>query len=127
MSQAAIQLFDNVARQDHLHFASSSGGVDYKRVAAFLDFDKQDLSRIANVQQASVRFDEKIPGDLAQRLKEIANILNLVAEVFEGDGDKTALWFKTPNFHLGEISPRDMIRAGRYKRLLKFIQEARED
>jgi hypothetical protein len=126
MPQTATRLFDNVARQDHLHFTRPSGEIDYKGVAAFLDFDKKDLSRIADVKQASVRFDEKIPGDLAQRLKEIANILNLVAEIFEGDAEKTALWFQTPNYHLGEISPRNMIRAGRYKRLLKFIQEARE-
>ena len=126
MPQAATKLFDTVAKRDHLNFTRPSGGVDYKRVATFLDFDNQDLSRIANVQQASVRFDEKMPADLARRLHEIANIANLVAEVFDGDAAKTALWFSTPNFLLGEISPRDMIRAGRYKRLLKFIQEARE-
>ena len=119
------ELFGNVARQDHLHFARD-GQLDYRKVATFLDLDKQDLSRIADVGQSSVRFDEKIPADLAQRLNEIANIANLVADVFSGDAEKTALWFKTPNFLLGELAPRDMIRMGRYKRLLKFIQEARE-
>lgn len=27
---------------------------------------------------------------------------------------------------IGDISPRDMIRFGRYKRLLKFVMEARD-
>jgi hypothetical protein len=49
-----------------------------------------------------------------------------VAGYFEGDIEKTALWFRTPNPMLGNISPRDMIRFGRYKRLLKFVTEARE-
>jgi hypothetical protein len=121
----AAQLFSNVAREDHLRFMQG-GQLDYRRIADFLDLNKKDLSRIGDVGQSSVRFDDKIPTDLARRLKEIANVANLVAEVFEGDAEKTALWFSTPNFMLGEISPRDMIRAGRYKRLLKFVQEARE-
>jgi len=52
---------------------------------------------------------------------------NLVAEFFDGDPVKTALWFRTPNPMLGDMSPRDMIRYGRYKRLQKFILEAREE
>ena len=125
MTLSATQLFSNIARKDHLHFRDD-GRLDYRKVASFLDLNKQDLSRIAAVGQSSVRFDDKIPADLAQRLTEIANIANLVADAFSGDAEKTALWFQTPNFNLGEIPPRDMIRAGRYKRLLKFIQEARE-
>ena len=125
MTLSGSQLFSNVARQDHLRFRED-GQIDYRKVASFLSLTKKDLSRIADVGQSSVRFDDKIPADLAQRLDEIANIANLVAEVFEGDAAKTALWFKTPNFMLGEIPPRDMIRAGRYKRLLKFIQQSRE-
>jgi hypothetical protein len=123
---SALQLFGNVARRDHLSF-TENGHLDYRKVAKFLDLSKKDLSRIADIGQTSVRFDEKIPSDLAKRLGEIANIANLVAEIFEGNAEKTALWFSTPNYMLGEISPRDMIRAGRYKRLLKFIQEAREE
>jgi hypothetical protein len=125
MAFSATQLFGNVARQDHLHF-KQDGHLDYRKVASFLDLSKKDLSAIADVERSSVRFDEKIPADLAQRLDEIANIANLVAEVFGGDAEKTALWFKTPNYMLGEVAPRDMIRMGRYKRLLKFIQEARD-
>ena len=38
---------------------------------------------------------------------------------------KVGLWFELANPQLGGISPRTMIRAGRYKRLLNFVLEAR--
>jgi len=61
------------------------------------------------------------------RLREIANIANLVAEFFAGDAQKVGLWFEIANPMLGNISPRDMIRIGRYKRLLNFVIVAREE
>ncbi len=73
---------------------------------------------------SSVRYDEKIPTELHERIKEWAILLNLVAEHFKGDATKTTLWFTTPNPLLGNISPRDMIRFGRYKKLFKFIFNA---
>jgi uncharacterized protein (DUF2384 family) len=49
--------------------------------------------------------------------------LNLVAQFF-GDEQKTVLWLKTPNPLLGDMTPRDMIRIGRFKKLRRFIQNA---
>jgi hypothetical protein len=37
------------------------------------------------------------------------------------------LWFKTKNPLLGSISPRDMIRYGRYEKLRRFVMEALEE
>lgn len=68
----------------------------------------------------------EIPKDLKDRLEQIANICALVAEYFDGDQDKTVLWFKSPNPMLGNITPRDMIRFGRYKKLMAFVVEARK-
>lgn len=72
------------------------------------------------------RYDsiKKIPKVVAKRLAEIANIAELVAQHFEGDSAKTALWFKTKNPLFGGISPRDMIRYGRYAKLQRFVTEA---
>lgn len=70
--------------------------------------------------------EARIPPDLEARLEQVAHICAIVAGHFEGDIDKTALWFRTPNPMIGDISPRDMIRFGRYKRLLKFVMEARD-
>ncbi|MDH3508487.1 MAG: MbcA/ParS/Xre antitoxin family protein [Gammaproteobacteria bacterium] len=123
MSQQA--LFENVYKSDPLEFWSNHG-LDYKKVTDFLDFNTNELSKIGGVSKRSVRLDDRIPNDLKERLEQIANICAIVAGYFEGDVGKTALWFKTPNPMLGYISPRDMIRFGRYKRLLKFITESQE-
>ena len=82
--------------------------------------------RLSQVAKSSVRFDAHIPEPVAQRLREIANIANLVAEFFGGDAQKVCLWFEIASPMLGNVSPRDMIRLGRYKRLLNFVIDARE-
>lgn len=102
------------------------GLMDYKRVADLVQLSKEDLSKIADVAKSSVRFDDNIPLPVAERLREIANIANLVGEFFEGNAEKVALWFELANPQLGNISPRNMIRGGRYKRLLNFVLDARD-
>jgi len=119
----AHALFQNIHRNDPLEFWSNHG-LDYRKVSDFLDLDTEELSKIGGVSKQSVRLDSRIPRDLKERLEQIANICALVAEYFEGNVDKTTLWFRTPNPMLGDISPRDMIRFGRYKRLRKFITDA---
>jgi hypothetical protein len=61
---------------------------------------------------------------MRDRLEEISNTINMVADFFNGNTEKTVLWFKTRNPLLGDISPRDMIRLGRFERLRKFIINA---
>lgn len=125
MAQANTALFENIHQSDPLKFWSNDE-LDYRRVSDFLEFDTNELSKIGGISKQSVRLDARIPQDLKERLEQIANICDLVAEYFEGDAGKTALWFKTPNPLLGGVSPRDMIRYGRYKKLLSFISEARQ-
>lgn len=126
MAAAAQALFETVPPRDHLHFWSG-GGLHYKEVSDFLELDKNELSKIAGVQKNSVRLDERIPRDLRERLEQIANICNLVADYFQGDPERTALWMKAHNPVLGGISPRDMIRYGRYKRLMNYVVQARTE
>jgi hypothetical protein len=102
------------------------GRPDYKRIADLIKLGKADLGKISRVAKSSVRFDSHIPEPVAARLREIANIANLVAEFFAGDAQKVGLWFELANPMLGNVSPRDMIRIGRYKRLLNFVVDARE-
>jgi hypothetical protein len=118
-------IVSHIAKADLLHLYRD-GHPDYKRVADFVKLNKADLGRISGVAKSSVRFDAHIPEPVAERLREIANIANLVAEFFEGDAQKVGLWFEIANPLLGNVSPRDMIRIGRYKRLLSFVLEARE-
>jgi len=109
---------------DVLHLYKD-GHPDYRRIADLTKLSKADLGKISKVAKSSVRFDAHIPEPVAERLREIANIANLVAEFFQGDVQKVGLWFEIANPMLGNISPRDMIRIGRYKRLLNFVVDAR--
>jgi len=125
-SLASNNIFDNVIpKTDPLDFGLEKDEIDYKKVSKFLEFDNNDLSKISGISKKSVRLDNKIPKELKNHLIQIAQICSLVAEYFNGNPTKTALWFTTTNPLLGDISPRDMVRIGRYKKLIKFITEAR--
>ena len=58
---------------------------------------------------------------------ELEQLCEHVVGFFEGDVAKTALWFRLPNPLLGDVSPRDMIRCGRYARLQQFVTDALAD
>lgn len=115
----------HIARRDLLSLYRE-GIPDYKRIADLVQLSKADLGKLAGVAKSSVRFDASIPVPVAERLRELANIANLVAEYFDGDVQKVGLWFELQNPMLGNISPRNVIRGGRYKRLLNFVLDARE-
>lgn len=121
----ASSIVGHIAQGDPLHLYSN-GKLDYKRTAELIKLNKTDLGKIAGIAKASVRFDSHIPEPVAARLREFANIANLVAEYFSGDATKVGLWFELANPMLGNVSPRTMIRLGRYKRLLNFVMQARE-
>jgi len=78
-------------------------------------------------ERSAVRYDGHIPDQVRVRLEEIAATINLVAKQFDGDAAKTASWFKARNPLLGDVSPRDMIRLGRYQRLHRFIIQTTTD
>ena len=90
-------------------------------VANFLEFGHLEISQSTGVTQGAVA---AMPAELRRRLMEIGTICELVAEFFHGDVKKTILWFNEPNMMLGNISPRSLIRVGRYKTLYKFIVDS---
>lgn len=94
-----------MAREDLLGLYSD-GQTNYKKVAEFLNLSKGDLAYIADVEKASVRFDANIPRPVAERLREVANIANLVVEYFNGNAHEVSLWFELANPMLGNLSPR---------------------
>lgn len=123
MTTASSEIFSTVAKQDYLSLFDGEQP-KCQEVMRVIEFKKQDVARAAGVPLASVRWDDRMPAEVRERFREWANLLNLVAEFFEGDVRKTVLWFTLPNPMLGNVSPRDMIRFGRYKRLSKFIANA---
>ena len=118
----AIGLFDAVP-QDFMNFGQGMA-FEPRKVPDLLGLKNDDISRLAAVSASSVRFDEAMPQQMRDRLEEIANTINMVAGLFNGDINKTVAWFKARNPMLGDVSPRDMIRLGRYERLRKFIINA---
>jgi hypothetical protein len=122
MATTSFGPFDTVP-EDFLKFGRGAA-FDAKKVPELLGLKKVDVSRIATVSVKSVRYDSAIPELVRERLEEIASTINLVAKQFGGDADKTVAWFKARNPLLGDASPRDMIRLGRYERLRRFIINA---
>ena len=116
-------LFRTVPKEDYLSLFDGSTP-RYKDVVESLDFHKKDVSNVTGVAQSSVRYDDKIPKDVSDRIREWAILLNLVAGFFKGDRDKTILWLTMPIPLLGNVSPRDMIRIGRFRKLYRFVTQA---
>lgn len=121
-----MTLFSNIPEHDVLGFGMGPQFAP-QRVSEWLELKKADVSRLADVSPKSVRYDHDIPRAVYDRLEEIAITCNLVAEAFDGDVNKTAMWFKAKNPMLGDVSPRDMVRLGRFDRLRKFILSAMQE
>ncbi|SEL95013.1 hypothetical protein SAMN05428989_2961 [Pseudoxanthomonas sp. GM95] len=115
--------FSTVPEMDALEFGYGPS-FNARKVAEWMELDKKEVSRISAVAPASVRYDDHIPRAVRDRLEEIGSIANLVAQVFNGDVGKTALWFRASNPMLGDVSPRDMVRLGRHEKLRKSIRSA---
>lgn len=122
----AASLFSNIPDKDVMHFGIGDA-FKPELVSKWLGFQKTDVAKVADVSPKSVRYDQNVPTAVFDRLQEIAITINLVAKIFEGDVNKTALWFKIKNPMLGDVSPRDMVRLGRFDRLRKVIVSAMTD
>jgi hypothetical protein len=121
--RAAAALFATVPTHDYADFGVGAA-FQPKRVYDWLALKKEDAAHIASVSTQSIRWDDHMPTDVRDRFEEIGSIINMAAAALGGDIHKTSLWFRTPNPLLGDISPRDMVRLGRYMRLRKYILSA---
>lgn len=130
MSSIQTTLFSTVPPKDLFHLFESDKNkkpkVLSKKVIDFLEFSKNDVASATDESLSSIRYDDKMPVELRERIEEWAIAINLVGSFFN-DTTKTIMWFKIANPLLGNISPRDMIRIGRFKRLMRFIQTALDE
>ncbi len=120
---ARASLFENVSTSKYLPFYED-GEFQPRMVAQFLKMNNNDVARISDLAPKSIRWDDRLAVEVRERLLEIANVCEKVAAAFGGDVEKTALWYQLPNPLLGNISPRDMIRLGRFKKLSRVVDEA---
>jgi len=123
MMTQAQDIFSNIAAKDYMAVFQGKKP-DYQAVLNFLNFKKADVAKAVEIPLNSVRWDVKMSPELAERVAEWANLLNLVAGHFGGDTKKTVIWFSAENPMLGNVAPRDMIKMGRYSKLLKFVLNA---
>ena len=110
-----MNVLETVSPSNHLGFQDHP-----EKVVNFLSFSHKDVSSAIGLPKPAI---VKMSPEVIQRLAEIANICEIVANYFRGDEKKTALWFQIPNPILGNIPPRDMIRVGRYRKLIKIVSE----
>ena len=125
MQASEHALFRSVPKKDYFHLFEN-GEPKGERIVDILDYSKKEVAAATGVPLASIRYDKRIPADLKLRLTQWATAINLVGSYFN-DHDRTMQWFQVSNPQLGGMSPRDMIRVGRYKKLLNFIQTALDE
>lgn len=53
-------------------------------------------------------------------------LFDKVKAYFNGDANRTWMWFNAPNSNLGGISPLEVMRVGRANKLAAYIDEARK-
>jgi hypothetical protein len=116
----SAQLFSTVPNQDYMSLLQD-GNPKREAVMNFFHFGKKEMASATGIPAGSVRYDTRMPDAVKQKLTEWASLVNLVAQFFGGDVHKTELWFRLPNPLLGNVSPRDMIRYGRYETMRDFI------
>lgn len=119
---SAAPLFQSVP-DDVFHLFEDDGQPQAQKVVDLLKYRKADVAAATNVPLGSIRYDAKMPDELRERITEWAIAINLVGGFFENE-TKTMLWLQTPNPLLSDLSPREMIRTGRFKKLLKLIRTA---
>ena len=125
-TKANSDIFKVILQTDDLRLFKKTGKPDYDKVKDILGYTKQDISIASGVPFGSIRFDGKVPAELTERFIEWATAITLVHSFFKNE-TKTMLWFKVPNPMLGDVAPREMIKVGRFRKLLNFIQSALED
>ena len=126
MNQAPA-LFSTIPRTDPLSLFQESGKPNGPHITEMLRLRTKDVARATHLSETSIRYDLRMPEALEAWLRDVATTATLVAEFFGGDSSKTVLWFSTPNPQLGSITPLDMIKMGRVRRLLAFVQTALDE
>ena len=118
--QTQPHIFNTVPRHDVFGFYNK-GRIKYKEVADTLDFSRKEISKAARIAISSVRYEEnKIPDKMKDFLGHMAWLLHVTHEHLK-DKNKVIQWINSPNPICGGFSPKDMIRMGQYKKLVRIV------
>ena len=104
---------------------TSTGEVDLDLTCKFLEVSRAELARGFNLDAELLR-PERMSNLVKDRIKELGAAIEIVAEEYAGDIDKTKFWFNAPNRNFGGISPKKLILNGRAKKVFKFLRATQE-
>lgn len=66
------------------------------------------------------------PDEITLVSYEYNKIRRLLTEFFNPNEDKVDIWLQTKNLNLGNFTPMELITRGRAKKVLEFIEDAKE-
>jgi hypothetical protein len=115
--------FTSLQQSEDLAMFKKTGELNYDKIKDILGFTKRDISIATGIPLGLISLDENAPTELTRCFFEWIKAIELVHSFFN-DQTKTKLWFNASNPMLGDVSPKEMIKFGRYKKLLQFIQTA---
>lgn len=104
---------------------TNTGEVEIEKTCEFLKISRRELAEAFNLSSEQLR-PERISSTTAERLKELAGIIEYLFELFDGDKNKAKFWLNTPNLNFGGTSPRNLILKGRFNKVLKFVVSAKQ-
>lgn len=93
----------------------------FKLIRQMSPFTENDWAGFLNISQKSLRRYSEEERHLkpiqSEKILEMAEVTDIGMEVFE-DMDKLKLWLDTPNYALGELKPKDLIKDSYGKELV---------
>ena len=109
--------------KNYLGLFDEVGDPIVENMTKFLSISRKELAEAFGLSIDQIRPDRM--SDIAkERVRELAGILEFVADIFTGDKKKALFWIKTPNPHFGGVSPRELIIRGRQRKVLSFVLAA---
>ncbi len=111
--------------KNYLKLFSNTGEVHVEKTINFIDMSLTELAEAFRFTKDQVRLERMSPRVIA-KIKELAGALEMVAEVFNGNEEKTKFWINTPNPNFGGSAPRDIILRGRFAKVQSFILAAKK-
>lgn len=122
---ADVGVYSHVVKSSHFPEFYKGGEVQPKIMMKFLGITRKDVCEMTGTHSATLRFDDRMQDSVRTAFIELANMIEFVANVFEGDRNKARIWFIITNLNLGDLSPVDMIKLGKANKLAQFIYSAK--
>lgn len=107
----------------HGHVRPRPDGVKAGCVCSLCAFERGMQSPPRAKVEGTV-FENEASQVVPEHLLYVSFVRELVRPFFDGDEFKVKAWMEAINPLLGDVSPEQMIREGRHRKLVKFIQTA---